>query len=143
MASENFFKSNVVTGLAAGVGATLLAPVLLPILANIAKPLTKAAIKAGIVCYEKGVESVAEFGEVMDDLVAEARSEMGSEAVPAAAVAARASQTGDASQGPASAGATPTDHPRDTEGSPGAVDAQPGKGKGSDSAQSPPSARGA
>ena len=69
MASD-FFKSNVVTGLAAGIGATLLAPVLLPMLARIAKPLTKSVIKTGMTVYEKGRESFAELSETVDDLVA-------------------------------------------------------------------------
>ena len=74
--AENSFKSNIITGLAAGVGATLLAPVLLPFLASIVRPATKAAIKGGVVLYEKGRESLAEFSETVDDLVAEAKSEM-------------------------------------------------------------------
>lgn len=104
--AENFFKSNIVTGLAAGVGATLLAPVLLPALANIVKPVTKAIIKAGIVLYEKGTESVAEWGEVVDDLVAEAKSELESGVSPGAAssvgqVAPAGEQTGSVASVPA------------------------------------------
>jgi hypothetical protein len=89
MASD-FFKSNVVTGLAAGIGATLLAPVLLPMLARIAKPLTKSVIKTGMTVYEKGRESFAELSETVDDLVAEAKVELESEAVPAAAAGSAA-----------------------------------------------------
>lgn len=76
MASE-FLKSNIVTGLAAGIGASLLAPVLLPFLARIARPITKSVIKTGITCYEKGIESIAELSETLDDLVAEAKVELG------------------------------------------------------------------
>jgi hypothetical protein len=72
MASENFFKSNIITGLAAGVGATLLAPVLLRLI----RPATKAAIKGSVLLYEKGRESFAELSETVDDLVAEVKSEM-------------------------------------------------------------------
>jgi hypothetical protein len=72
MASENFFKSNIITGLAAGVGATLLAPVLLRFI----RPATKAAIKGSVLLYEKGRESFAELSETVDDLVAEVKSEM-------------------------------------------------------------------
>ena len=71
MASENF-KSNLITGLAAGVGATLLAPVLLRLI----RPATKAAIKGSVLLYEKGRESFAELSETVDDLVAEVKSEM-------------------------------------------------------------------
>jgi hypothetical protein len=87
MASENF-KSNLITGLAAGVGATLLAPVLLRLI----RPATKAAIKGSVLLYEKGRESFAELSETVDDLVAEVKSEM--EAGPAgdATIAASATQ---------------------------------------------------
>ena len=91
MASENF-KSNLITGLAAGVGATLLAPVLLPLLASLVRPATKAAIKGGVLLYEKGRESFAELSETVDDLVAEAKSEMEAGAAEGAAVAASAAQ---------------------------------------------------
>jgi len=90
MASD-FFKSNIVTGLAAGIGASLLAPVVLPFLARIAKPLTKSVIKTGITLYEKGVESFAELSETVDDLVAEAKVELdGTQGTAAMAVAGAA-----------------------------------------------------
>ena len=73
---EDFFKGESGKGIAIGLGAALLAPVVLPALAGLAKPLTRAAIKAGIIAYEKGREAAAEFGEVMEDLVAEARAEL-------------------------------------------------------------------
>jgi hypothetical protein len=73
---EDFFKGESGKGLAIGIGAALLAPVVLPALAGLAKPLARAAIKAGIIAYEKGREAAAEFGEVMEDLVAEARAEL-------------------------------------------------------------------
>lgn len=73
---DELLKSNSVKGMAIGLGAALLAPVIVPVLAGLAKPLTRAAIKAGIIAYEKGREAAAEFGEVMEDLVAEARAEL-------------------------------------------------------------------
>ena len=97
MASD-FFKSNVVTGLAAGIGVTLLAPVLLPMLARIAKPLTKSVIKTGMTVYEKGRESFAELSETVDDLVAEAKVELEADAAPAAAAATATAATSQSSQ---------------------------------------------
>jgi hypothetical protein len=97
MASD-FFKSNVVTGLAAGIGATLLAPVLLPMLARIAKPLTKSVIKTGMTVYDKGRESFAELSETMDDLVAEAKVELEADAAPAATAATATAATSQPSQ---------------------------------------------
>ena len=72
----NGLKGNVVTGLAIGIGAAILAPVIIPLAASIFKPLAKATIKGGITLYEKGQEMVAEAGEVVEDLVAEAKAEL-------------------------------------------------------------------
>jgi hypothetical protein len=73
---NNGLKGNVVTGLGIGIGVALLGPVLIPVVANIAKPLAKAAIKGGVILYEKGREAVAETGEVIEDLLAEVKSEL-------------------------------------------------------------------
>jgi len=73
---SNGLKGNIVSGLAIGVGVTILAPLLIPILAGIAKPLAKGAIKGGILVYEKGKELAGEVTEVVEDLAAEARSEL-------------------------------------------------------------------
>lgn len=73
---DNGFKGNILTGLTIGLGATILAPVIMPVVAAIAKPLAKAAIKGGVLLYEKGRETVAEVGEVVEDLVAEAKTEI-------------------------------------------------------------------
>lgn len=67
---------SIATGLAIGVGATILSPVVIPIAANVVKPLAKAAIKSGILIYEKGREMVAEAGEVVEDIIAEAKAEL-------------------------------------------------------------------
>ncbi|HUO76470.1 MAG TPA: DUF5132 domain-containing protein [Thermodesulfovibrionales bacterium] len=84
---DDVFKGNVVTGLAIGIGAAVLGPAVLPVIASVAKPVAKAAIKGGIILYEKGKEAFAEMGEVVEDLVAEAKSEV-EEAHKAAAAAA-------------------------------------------------------
>ncbi len=82
---DDLFKGNAVTGIAVGIGVAILAPVIVPVVAAIAKPLAKSAIKAGMVFYEKGRETVAELGEVFEDLVAEAKAEMEAGATAAAA----------------------------------------------------------
>lgn len=74
--TDDLVKSDLAKGLAIGVGAALLTPVVLPALATIARPAARAAIKAGIIVYEKSREALAEVGEVLDDLVAEARAEL-------------------------------------------------------------------
>lgn len=73
---DDIVKGNVVTGLAIGLGVAILAPVAIPVVATIAKPLAKAAIKGGLILYEKGRETVAEMGEVAEDLLAEAKAEL-------------------------------------------------------------------
>lgn len=84
---NNGLKGNILSGLAIGIGAAILAPAVVPIVASIVKPLAKAAIKGGIMLYEKGKETVAEVGEVVEDIVAEAKAEMAEvhkESAPAA-----------------------------------------------------------
>lgn len=86
MAIQDVFKGNIVMGLAVGVVAAVLIPVVLPVLARAAKPLAKAVIKSGLIVYEKGRESFAELSEVVEDLVAEAKSEVEQEHMPKMAV---------------------------------------------------------
>ncbi len=73
---NNGLKGNILTGLAIGIGAAVLAPAVIPVIAGVAKPVVKAAIKGGLVLFEKGKETFAELGEVVEDLVAEAKSEI-------------------------------------------------------------------
>jgi hypothetical protein len=84
---DNGLKGNVVTGLAIGLGVAVLGPVLVPLVAGVAKPLAKAAIKGGLTLYEKGKETMAEAGEVIEDLIAESRSELAEAHKQAAAAA--------------------------------------------------------
>ncbi len=72
---ENGLKTTL-GGLAIGVGVAVVAPIIVPILASIAKPLTKAVIKQGLILYGKGRETLAEAQETIDDLLAEAKSEI-------------------------------------------------------------------
>jgi hypothetical protein len=70
------FKSNLAVGITAAIAATVLAPVLVPILTVAGRPLVKSLVKGGVILYERGRETVAGAGEVMEDLIAEVRSEM-------------------------------------------------------------------
>ena len=58
-----------------GAGVALAAPVLLPALAAGARPLAKTLIKGYLVVAETVQEAVAEPGEQLSDLVAEAQAE--------------------------------------------------------------------
>lgn len=72
-------NGNTAKGIAIGVGVALLAPVALAGLAGVGRPAARAAIKAGLLMYEKGLETAAELGEILEDLVAEAEAEIDAE----------------------------------------------------------------
>jgi hypothetical protein len=90
----NGLSKNIVTGLAIGIGAAIVGPTVVPALARVLKPAAKAAIKGGLVLYEKGKETFAEVGEVVEDIVAEAKAELDEETAAAAAPAAAAAEKG-------------------------------------------------
>lgn len=73
---DNGLKGNVLTGLAIGIGAAIFAPQVIPALAGVVKPIAKAAIKGSLILFEKSKETVAEVGEMMEDIVAEVKAEM-------------------------------------------------------------------
>jgi hypothetical protein len=68
-----------VGSLAVGAGVILLAPVVLPVVGAVLKPLAKAVIKGGIMAYEGAKVSVAETKETIEDLAAEAKTEISRE----------------------------------------------------------------
>ena len=68
--------TSVSPGILIGAGAVLLAPVVIPIIAGIAKPVAKAVIKGSLITYHKVKESTAEALESIEDLAAEAKSEL-------------------------------------------------------------------
>jgi hypothetical protein len=60
-----------------GIAAIVMLPVLVPVVAGkFAKPLAKTTIKGGIVLYEKGKGIIAEVGESIEDIIAEAKAEL-------------------------------------------------------------------
>ena len=98
MAVQDIFKGNIVAVLGIGIVAAVLIPIALPVVARAAKPFAKALVKGGIIVYEKGREAVAELGEVMEDVVAEAKAEIDQEhaahaLVPTTAVAKPGTET--------------------------------------------------
>ena len=70
--------------LAIGAGIAFLAPTVLPL----AKPLAKTLIKGGVTLYEKSKVAIAETGEVIGDIVAEAKAEVATEQAKKATTAA-------------------------------------------------------
>lgn len=57
------------------VGVAVLAPILLPAVGYVVRPLVKGAVKAGLTVKDMAVGFVAEAGEQVSDLVAEAKAE--------------------------------------------------------------------
>jgi hypothetical protein len=92
----DIFKNNLAVGITAAIAATILAPVLVPIITVAGRPLAKSLVKGGVILYEKGRETVAGVGEVMEDMIAEVRSEM--EQRPGTATGAAAGATAAAAQ---------------------------------------------
>jgi hypothetical protein len=71
---DNGFKFG--GSIAMGAGIMILAPIVAPILASALKPVAKAAIKGGMMAYGKIKETSAETIETIEDLAAEAKSEL-------------------------------------------------------------------
>ena len=90
------YASGLVTGLALSLVAAFLGPLWLPAASRWGRPAAKAAIKQGLVAYELGRERLAEVGETVEDLFAEAKIELASERVQAAAGAGHAPMSADA-----------------------------------------------
>jgi hypothetical protein len=69
-----------------GIAAIVLLPVIVPVAGKVVKPIAKAAIKGGIVLYEQGKGVIAEVGETLEDLIAEAKAELEAQASEAEAI---------------------------------------------------------
>lgn len=89
------------TGIAVGAGAVVLGPIVLPAVGGALKSLAKSAIKGGIIAYEGGRGLMAETKEALEDLTAEAKSEM-NEAAKSSPVAALPATTEPAKESKAS-----------------------------------------
>ena len=72
---KQMYQKNPTQTVAIGLGAIVLTPIVLPLL----KPLAKATIKSGVNLFEKTKGAIAEAGEVVGDIVAEAKAEVAEE----------------------------------------------------------------
>jgi hypothetical protein len=84
--TSDFLKNSTVRNAAIGIGIAILVPVVARAVAPFVRPVARSALKMGVVAYEKGREAIAEFGEIVDDMVAEVREEMRAEREQAEAV---------------------------------------------------------
>jgi len=62
--------------IAIGAGVVLIAPVVIPIIGSIAKPIIKAGVKGVLITYEGTKVAIAEAKESLEDITAEAKSEV-------------------------------------------------------------------
>ncbi len=76
---EDLFEDVGTPGIVTGIGALVLAPLLIPAVAKVGKPIAKTALKSGITLYQKAKGALVEAGEVFEDLVAEAQTELSQE----------------------------------------------------------------
>ena len=74
---EDMFKGNIAAGLAVGVGAVIMGPTVIRTIGRVVRPAAKTLLKSGMVFYR---ETLSEIGEMVTDLVAEARAELDQEA---------------------------------------------------------------
>ncbi|MGJ3247114.1 MAG: DUF5132 domain-containing protein [Elainellaceae cyanobacterium] len=78
MASDSDFDVGEirVSEMVEGLAAILTAPIVLPLAAAINQPAVRSAIKEGVAFSERCKEAVAEAGEQIEDLLAEAQAEI-------------------------------------------------------------------
>lgn len=69
-------RSEAVKLLAINVTVAIAVPIAVNLLAPFVRPVARDVIKTGIRGYEKARRNVAEFGEFLDDLVAEVQDEL-------------------------------------------------------------------
>jgi hypothetical protein len=74
---------SLVPNLLVGAAVVLVAPIVAPALFAGIRPVAKTVVKGGVYVFDKAREVVAEAGEQMSDIVAEARAEMASSAAAA------------------------------------------------------------
>jgi hypothetical protein len=82
------FGGSLLSNLLIGAAAVVLAPIVVPAVLAGMRPVAKTVVKGGVLVYDKAREMVAEVGEQMGDLVAEARSELTTSAAAAVESAA-------------------------------------------------------
>lgn len=75
-------------GLGIGLIAAVVVREVLPSFKSVGRPLAKATVKSGITLLEKSKETLAQWGEVFEDLVVEAKAELEEEAKMKAATPA-------------------------------------------------------
>lgn len=76
---SGFLQNPTVKRAAIAIGVAVLVPIAAKALAPLVRPVARSTLKIGVVAFEKGRETVAEIGEIVEDMVAEVREEMHAE----------------------------------------------------------------
>ncbi len=71
---KDAFKGSL-TSILIVAGVAIIAPVVLPVVMSMARPIVKGIIKGGMALADKAQEMVAETGEQISDIMAEAKAE--------------------------------------------------------------------
>jgi hypothetical protein len=71
---RDLFKGSL-TNILVVAGVAMIAPVVLPVVVSMARPIVKGVIKGGMALADKAQELVAETGEQISDIMAEAKAE--------------------------------------------------------------------
>lgn len=103
-----FNLSKFSTGFVLGFGAGFVSRDLLANGSSVMRPVMKGFMKAGVTVMEKTRESVVEFTETLEDMLAEVRSEHFSKQGPKRAPVKRAGATAAAASEPAKVKSTAT-----------------------------------
>ncbi len=69
-------KNDLGKGIALGIGLAVILPAAATAMAPALKPVARSLLKTGMLAFEKGREASAEFGEMVEDLIAEVQEEL-------------------------------------------------------------------
>lgn len=69
-------SADLAKGVAIGAGLALALPVIAMTMAPVMRPIARSVIKGGLLALEKGRETTAEVGEMVEDLFAEVQEEL-------------------------------------------------------------------
>ena len=70
------FEGSLMSNLLLGAAAVVVAPIVMPVVLAGVRPVAKTVIKGGVYVYDTARGIVAEAGEQLGDLVAEAHAEL-------------------------------------------------------------------
>ncbi|AUT01319.1 MULTISPECIES: DUF5132 domain-containing protein [Nostocales] len=67
-----------------GIVGIILLPIFLPVIGSVGRPIAKAVVKKGLALYENNKEALEELRDNWEDIIAEAKAEVGEERMKSA-----------------------------------------------------------